>query len=303
MLDELARMEPVAVKNVWSHEARVFTPWLAENIGLLADAVGLDLEVTGTEVTTPDGRKADIMAKCGDRKVVIENQLETSDYGHFVRLLYYAASLEAQTLIWVAPAFERIHRENIAWLSREYKLDAHCVELSAWRIGDAIAPMLRRIVPGERVDPQAVEGTRFDRRYREFYSPLLSSLKEAGFDHTTEPGWEVYSNFLWFKTPYDWVHYGLVHADEGDGKTHLFLLFNSSFPDPRYEELRGNFGDTLPQQLEWNTDEDVGDSWVGLSADAADADLEYPEATRQWMFDNLVLLRITLGPHLEKLSG
>ena len=34
---------------------------------------------------------------------------------------------------------------------------------------------------------------------------------------------------------------------------------------------------------------------------ASDGDLEDPEAAREWMFSNLVLLRDTLGPHLEKL--
>ena len=31
------------LRSVWPHEALDFTPWLADNIDLLADAVGLDI--------------------------------------------------------------------------------------------------------------------------------------------------------------------------------------------------------------------------------------------------------------------
>lgn len=33
------------LRSVWAHEALNFTPWVAENIDLLADAVGLDITV------------------------------------------------------------------------------------------------------------------------------------------------------------------------------------------------------------------------------------------------------------------
>ena len=43
----LGRLEPVDLRNYWESEALQFTPWLAgtENIRLLADAIGLQLEV------------------------------------------------------------------------------------------------------------------------------------------------------------------------------------------------------------------------------------------------------------------
>ncbi len=44
---QLARLEQLDLKKVWSHEAVAFTPWLArdENIALLGEALGLDQEV------------------------------------------------------------------------------------------------------------------------------------------------------------------------------------------------------------------------------------------------------------------
>ena len=66
-------------------------------------------------------------------------------------------------------------------------------------------------------------------------------------------------------------------------------------------QLKDDYGDASDLPLEWRTGEETGESWVSLSTDASDADLEDPEAAREWMFSNLVLLRDTLEPHLEKL--
>ena len=85
MMDNLARMHPVPVRDIWPSEDRNFTPWLAKNIDLLGDALGFDLEGAETEVSMPDGRRADIVAQYGDQTAIIENQLEASDDDHFVR--------------------------------------------------------------------------------------------------------------------------------------------------------------------------------------------------------------------------
>lgn len=37
------------LREIWGHEATDFTPWLAENIDLLNEATGLNLEVLETE--------------------------------------------------------------------------------------------------------------------------------------------------------------------------------------------------------------------------------------------------------------
>ena len=49
----LGVLKTLDVRNIWEHEARDFTPWLAqeENIALLGEAIGLELEVESTEVS------------------------------------------------------------------------------------------------------------------------------------------------------------------------------------------------------------------------------------------------------------
>ena len=44
------------LRMVWPHEALNFTPWVAENVDLLGDAVGLDITVDETESSGGDVR-------------------------------------------------------------------------------------------------------------------------------------------------------------------------------------------------------------------------------------------------------
>ena len=96
------------MRDYWVDEARDFTPWLAEeeNLALLADTLGLSLELVGTEQRVGPF-KADIVAKDGDDTVIIENQLDATDHKHLGQLLVYAAGRNAKTVVWVA---KRGHR-------------------------------------------------------------------------------------------------------------------------------------------------------------------------------------------------
>jgi len=79
---DLGRLEEVEVRSMWHNEEHDFTPWLAKepNIQVLADEIGLDLEVEDTEVYI-GSFKADIVARDSDnRKVIIENQLSKTDH-------------------------------------------------------------------------------------------------------------------------------------------------------------------------------------------------------------------------------
>ena len=113
------RLSDVALRDAWKHEALGFTPWLAQNIDHIAEAVGRPLELTGTEVPV-DSFSADILARNlqDDSVVLIENQLEPTDHTHLGQIMTYLAGLEAQTVIWVAPKFREPHLSAIRWLNQ-----------------------------------------------------------------------------------------------------------------------------------------------------------------------------------------
>ena len=134
------RLEDLPLRDAWKHEALQFTPWLAENIDHLSDVIGIPLELTGTEVAV-ETFSADILARnpMDDSVVLIENQLETTDHRHLGQIMTYLAGLDAQTVVWIAPAFREPHLSAIRWLN-EHTADGFsffAIKARVVRIGDS----------------------------------------------------------------------------------------------------------------------------------------------------------------------
>ncbi len=115
---EFGRLADLPLREAWKHEALEFTPWLAKNIEQLSEAIGLPLEIVGTEVAV-ESFSADILARnpMDDTRVLIENQLETTDHAHLGQIMTYLAGLSAHTVVWVAPTFREPHLSAIRWLN------------------------------------------------------------------------------------------------------------------------------------------------------------------------------------------
>src|SRR5437667_8088973 len=98
----LGKLTFVDARSVWKHEAQLFTPWLRDHIDLLADVLGLEIEVEGIEVAVGEFT-ADVLGREPNtgRQVVIENQLESTDHDHLGKLLTYSAGLNAAAVVWI----------------------------------------------------------------------------------------------------------------------------------------------------------------------------------------------------------
>jgi hypothetical protein len=102
-------------RRVWDSEPYDFTPWLADNLDELGQALGMTLALVGTEVQVGEFR-LDIQANDGAGRVVaIENQLERTDHGHLGQSLVYASALGATTVVWVAREFRDDFRRALDW--------------------------------------------------------------------------------------------------------------------------------------------------------------------------------------------
>ncbi len=138
----LGRLTKVDLRAVWPNEASDFTPWLAEpnHLALLGDAIGLELELEGTERSVGPF-SADILCKdtVEDRWVVVENQLARTDHTHLGQLLTYAAGLNAATIVWIAERFTDEHRAALDWLNELTDDATHFfgLEMELWQIGDS----------------------------------------------------------------------------------------------------------------------------------------------------------------------
>ena len=146
----LGRLERLASpRDIWKHEAGDFTPWLAANIEVLSDVIGLPLTVIGQEVLVGEFR-LDIQATDPDgRVVIIENQLEPSNHMHLGQLFVYASGLEASTAIWITTRLRDEHRSVLTWINERTDSDVRVfgIELSVVQIGEsAKAPVLDVVV-------------------------------------------------------------------------------------------------------------------------------------------------------------
>lgn len=142
MTTQLGRLESIPLREAWEHEASQFTPWLAQpdNIALLSEALGIELEVTAQEQSV-GAFSADILCKdaANGQTVLIENQLERTDHTHLGQIITYAAGLGANTVIWISAKFREEHRAAIDWLNENTAdaLQFFGVEVELWQIGNS----------------------------------------------------------------------------------------------------------------------------------------------------------------------
>ena len=142
----LGTLQRIPLREVWANEASDFTPWLAkaENVKLLGEAIGMELEVEGQEQAVGDF-SADIHCRdsLDDSAVLIENQLERTDHRHLGQLITYAAGLDAVSIVWIAERLRDEHRAALDWLNEKTEEDIKFfgLEVELWRIGQSqVAP-------------------------------------------------------------------------------------------------------------------------------------------------------------------
>jgi hypothetical protein len=159
----LERLEAVDLRTHWVDEARDFTPWLAqqENLALLGDTIGLELELEGMEVRV-GAFKADILAKeAGTGEyVLIENQLERTNHDHLGKVITYASGLGATAVVWIAGRVTEEHRRAVDWLN-EVTTDAvgfFALEVELWRIGESLPAPKFNLVSQPNQWAKAVSG-------------------------------------------------------------------------------------------------------------------------------------------------
>lgn len=142
------------LREAWRGEASDFTPLLAEQLGQLGDAIGVDLMGVGqTEVPTTGNRRIDIVADVEGSEFVIENQYGAGDHDHLTRGLAYAVAREARGLVVVAEEHRDEFRavadylNGLAEREPEHSVAVWLVEARAVRIGDSPwAPLFTAVV-------------------------------------------------------------------------------------------------------------------------------------------------------------
>lgn len=172
------------MRDIWLGEARDFTTWLAENLDLLGEALGLRLSLLEREGDVGPFA-ADIVAVDEDGgTVVIENQLERTDHDHLGKLLTYMVNLGAKTGVWIAPDPRPEHSKVVGWLNEVTPPDTsiYLVRVEAYRIGDSPPAPLFAVVAGPSEEAKAAGRAREEVAERhnlrlEFWDQLLARAK------------------------------------------------------------------------------------------------------------------------------
>jgi hypothetical protein len=132
----------VDIRDLWKHEQYDFSNWLAEpdNIAYLNDILGLTLVEVNKEAYVGSYR-CDIVAvdETDGTKVIIENQLESSNHDHLGKIITYASGLDAKVIVWIVKQAREEHRSAIEWLNNNTRsgIDFFLIELHAYKIGDS----------------------------------------------------------------------------------------------------------------------------------------------------------------------
>ena len=118
-MTDFGKIVHINLREIWPNEAKDFTPWLAENIQSLGDAIDLELELQGQEALV-GGFSLDLLAKDlrSGSNVIIENQLTPTDHIHLGQLITYASGFDAGFVIWISESFREEHRQALDWLNQ-----------------------------------------------------------------------------------------------------------------------------------------------------------------------------------------
>lgn len=190
--NNLGRLTSVDLREAWKHEASNFTLWLAEkeNLVLLGDEIGFDLKLIQTEAQV-GSFNVDILAEEENtgKKVIIENQLETTNHDHLGKIITYASGYDAGVIVWIVKDVREEHRQAVDWLNEhtDEDIEFYLVKIEVWKIGDsALAPKFEIIskpndwTKAVRSSTDSAELTDTKIKQLEFWTQLKEYAKRRG---------------------------------------------------------------------------------------------------------------------------
>lgn len=318
MIDsQIGTLENVQVRTVWPDEAGHFTPWLAEHVELLSEALGMELELEGREVEVGEFT-ADLVLRdlSSDGLVVVENMYGSTNHDHLGKLITYAAGLKASYAVLLTEKFRPDHRSALNWLNSVSTEDCGFfgLALEIWRIGDSMpAPQLQVVVQPDDWS-KSVRATK-DRQdsernalYRRFWGAAQAAFRDdsSGWAGQGKPAKYAWMSFkrrqgVSFIVAFCRLDGALrlraeAYVDTGD-KDDTAELYAA------LEERRIDIETTFGGQLEWSPLEDKRASRVSAyfpSEITIKDENQWPDAYA-WMVPTLGRLRSAVEPVLDEL--
>lgn len=313
---ELGVLKRLSPKQVWPNEAADFTPWLAEHLKELGDAIGMDLDLQRVEVEAPVGDfSLDLLAHDvgRDQPVVIENQLGATDHDHLGKLLTYAAGYDAGAIIWIAHEIRDEHRQALDWLNQHMEEDINVfgVVVEVLQIdGSRPAYNFRPVAfPNEwsrERGPKPHPATPRGEAYRAFFQSLVDVLrvkhKFTGI-HSAPP-----TSWVCFASGVSGITYGANFAKGDRARVEIYSGRSDAATNKSLFEALAADKAAIEKEfdcpLEWERlDEKIGCRLaIYRKGTIGDSPAQLDEI-RQWMIDHLLRMKKTFGPRIARFSS
>ena len=182
-MSTIGRIETISLRRHFKSESGDFTPWLADNLEYVSEAIHLKLVNPSTEQTSENFR-VDIQAELEDgSSVVIENQFGDSNHDHLGKIITYRTAFDAKVAIWIVERAKQEHVEAFNWLNEtDNGCGFYLLELQLIRIGESpLGPLFTiKSAPSkearEKGEIRRAETRRHEMRFK-FWSELLKQFK------------------------------------------------------------------------------------------------------------------------------
>jgi hypothetical protein len=308
---DLGKLEYVEPRTLWESEPRHFTPWLAKNLGLLGEALGLDLEFLKAEVEV-GSFKADVAARDTgrDRQVIIENQLEPTDHCHLGQLLTYASGLDAAVIVWISPEIREEHRQALDWLNRNTteKIEFFGIALEVVRINDSKPAVVFRLAASPNAWTKTVNAAQAsqisprEEAYQAFFQLVMDELREK-HRFTNAKRAQPQSWYAFRSGVVSDITYNVAFASGNRLRAELYINGAATKNKAIYDALMMDKTaiEALTGELVWERLDQRQASRISLVRSNTNIDdaAKHGEEMRSWLVQALLKIKAAFGPRLE----
>jgi hypothetical protein len=304
----------VDLREVWSKEASEFTPWLAENLSALGEALGMELELKSREAACGDF-SCDLLARDlgGNRGVVIENQLSSTDHEHLGKLITYASGLDAGVVVWIAPEIREEHRQAIDWLNQrtDANVDFFGVVVEVLKIDESRPAFSLRPIAfpnqwrkGTITTTAAGKPSERGEAYRAFFQDLIDELRERHKFTNARAGQP--QNWYSFASGVSSVTYGFSFAQGGQVRAEVYIDIEDAEGNKAIFDALEKDKETIEGQVgapvKWERLNHRRASRIAIYRPGAIDEPETLGEIKAWAVDHLLRLKEVFGPRIVDLA-
>jgi hypothetical protein len=280
-------------------------------MSLLGEALGLELEVEGTEIAVGP-YSADILARDSvGEYVVIENQLNKTDHDHLGKSITYAAVLDARSVIWVAPHFTDEHRKALDWLNDHTRddLSFYGVQVELWSIDNSPPAVRFNVIsrPAEIVRQASASKSGELSETKQIQLDWWTAFRAALLDNKIVPSTGSARPQSWYEVPLGRTGIFIQNsANVLEGRLGVRVYFwAKSGGDSALKQLSADrevIDQEIGQSLQWNPNPENKDKIIAIYHDVDLYDRKRWDDYRAWMLDMTKRFRDTFRPRIKHMK-